>query len=63
MTGKKYGKWTVLERAGSDKHKTAMWKCQCECGNISIISGTALRQGLTISCGCERRSHGEYVIS
>jgi len=54
MTGKKFGRWTVLEWSGysSPKDKRAMWKCICECGKIGIISGTSLRLGTSKSCGC-----------
>lgn len=50
--GNRYGKLVVLERAGSDKHRNALWKCQCDCGNIAIVSGAHLRNGFTKSCGC-----------
>ena len=55
MTGQKYGKLTVLERAENDKHGKAQWLCQCDCGsNPKIINGAALRRGLTVSCGCNK---------
>lgn len=50
--GHSYGRLTVLERAGSDKDGKALWKCQCECGNYTVVSGKALRKGTTLSCGC-----------
>lgn len=50
LTGKKFGRLTVLEYAGNLK-----WKCQCECGTIKIIYGEALRIGATISCGCYQK--------
>lgn len=31
LTGQTFGKLTVIERAGSDKHGNALWKCQCNC--------------------------------
>lgn len=52
LTGNMYGKLTVLERAGSDKHRNAVWKCLCECGNIHYIDGRSLTTGHTKSCGC-----------
>ena len=47
----------VLERAGSH-NGNALWKCQCDCGNIKIINGINLRNGDTKSCGC---LHSETV--
>ncbi len=47
LTGKKFGRLTVLKYAGSSK-----WECKCECGNTKIIRGDSLRSGNTKSCGC-----------
>ena len=58
-TGNKYGKLTVIEPIQDNGIK---WKCQCECGNIKIVSGTYLRNGTTSSCGCLGKSKGEYLI-
>lgn len=55
MTGRKYGRLTVLERTedyiytgGSD----VRWLCECECGNKVKVVGSHLRSGMTKSCGC-----------
>ena len=53
--GKKYGRLTVLERAGSNKKKNAVWLCRCDCGNLTKVTGTKLRNGHTQSCGCLNR--------
>ena len=52
LTGMKFGRLTVIERAGSDKHRNALWLCKCECGNEKIIIGNNLKKGNTMSCGC-----------
>jgi len=49
MTGKKIGKWTVLKKDDSGK-LPIHWKCQCECGNINIVSGTKLRRAKSLQC-------------
>lgn len=54
LTGRKFGRLTVLERAENDKHNKTRWLCQCECGRQKIISGDLLRKGKAISCGCYR---------
>ena len=58
LTGKKFGKLTVIKKAddvilpsGNRKH---MWECKCECGNIENISGVNLRNGKITSCGCDK---------
>ncbi|MEK0286579.1 hypothetical protein [Caldifermentibacillus hisashii] len=52
LTGQKFGKLTVLERAGKTKNDNALWLCKCDCGNTTVAMGTSLRRGDTISCGC-----------
>ncbi len=52
LAGKKFGRLTVIERAGSDKRKHALWLCECECGVRCIVSGDRLTTGNTKSCGC-----------
>ncbi len=59
MIGQKFGKLTVKERAGSTPKGAARWKCQCKCGNETIILGTSLRAKLTESCGCLRQTTGK----
>lgn len=66
MTGKKYGRLTVLKLDHKDKRNECFWLCRCDCGNTTIVSGYKLRTGHTRSCGCYReetrgdhhRSHG-----
>lgn len=52
LTGQKFGRWTVVERNGSDMHHRALWKCQCECGNIGTVDSLCLTRGNSKSCGC-----------
>lgn len=56
LTGMRFGKWLVIERAKNDKYGNAMWLCECSCENKtrSIVSGHSLRLGLSKSCGCTR---------
>jgi len=52
MAGQVFGKLTVLEWAGTDHRRYALWSCECECGNIVVLPGGDLRSGNTKSCGC-----------
>lgn len=52
LTGQRFGRLTVIEYAGQSKQKTAMWKCQCDCGNTVTVRSICLRKGDTQSCGC-----------
>lgn len=64
LSGQVFGRLTVLDRAESLRNFAA-WNCQCECGKLKIIRGTALRSGSITSCGCYQRdikiTHGRRV--
>ena len=54
LTGKRFGKLTVIAYAGLDEEqKCSMWKCRCDCGKITTVRGGSLTYGTTKSCGCE----------
>lgn len=63
LTGKRFGKLLVLERAedwvGANGHRHIQWLCQCECGNQVVIKGSSLRAGYNKSCGCSQYGDGE----
>ncbi|UOQ86204.1 hypothetical protein [Gracilibacillus salinarum] len=52
ITGKTYGRLTVMKRVENSKNGHACWLCECECGGAVIVSGDNLRNGNTKSCGC-----------
>lgn len=57
LTGQKFGRLTVIDRApnrGNRGHRVA-WNCVCACGNSIIALGYELRTGHTASCGCLQR--------
>jgi hypothetical protein len=53
LTGRKFGRLTVLKRSENIRDKTA-WLCVCECGNAKVITADNLKRGVTRSCGCYR---------
>lgn len=55
LTGKRFGRLVVLERAGNDKRNHALWKCKCDCGNETLVPTDRLKGGKTLSCGCYAR--------
>ena len=62
LTGQKFNKLTVMERAEdheqpSGQRKT-MWRCRCDCGNETIVTAYDLYHGHTKSCGC---SYYDYI--
>ena len=51
LTGHKYGRLTVLSRAGS-KYGHSLWNCRCDCGNHKVCISSDLRSNKVSSCGC-----------
>lgn len=51
-TGNRYGRLTVMSFAGIGAENRAFWRCRCDCGKETTVSGKALRSGNTKSCGC-----------
>ena len=65
ITGKIFGRLTVLSRENNDKWGHARWLCSCECGGKTVTHASNLRSGTTKSCGClvsegHQRTHGYY---
>lgn len=54
LTGQKFHRLTVLERAANRGNAT-MWLCRCDCGRIKRVCGGQLKNGRTVSCGCYHR--------
>lgn len=65
LTGRRFGKLTVLHRADEDEdytyedkygriHRTCKWVCKCDCGNIAKVVQKNLISKGTTSCGCNR---------
>lgn len=54
LTGKKFGRLTVIGVADDGKRKTS-YICQCECGNVKKVRADGLTSGNTKSCGCLKR--------
>lgn len=62
ISGKTFGSWTVLERAGSDKWGKALWKCKCSCGRESLVASQNIRKGGSrgcVSCGQSKLEKSE----
>lgn len=53
LTGQKFGRLTVIERA-PNKGKKTMWRCKCDCGTYVNVSADNLASQNTASCGCLR---------
>jgi hypothetical protein len=58
LTGRTFGRLTVTEFSDSNPSGNVMWKCRCQCGGTTIVSGSDLTRNQTVSCGCYRRENG-----
>lgn len=61
LVGQRFGKLLVLERTQNNRFNHVCYKCQCDCGGITIVDSTNLKNGNTTSCGCIK-SKGEMYI-
>ena len=52
ITGKKFGRLTVIGRDHDYPDNAAVWSCLCECGKTKSVRGYSLACGRTVSCGC-----------
>lgn len=57
LTGKRFGKLIVVERAGKDKYSRTIWRCLCDCGRYTTVMVGNLTSGNTQSCGCGHDGH------
>lgn len=60
LKGKKFNKLTVIDFA-YNKNKRTYWKCQCDCGNITIVEAYKLKIGHTKACGCLGEYNRKYL--
>ena len=52
LTGRKFGRLTVISETAERKHGGVVWLCKCDCGNYTRVRSQSLKRGDTRSCGC-----------
>jgi hypothetical protein len=52
MTGKRFGRWTVLGPAGKTAGGHDLVTCRCDCGSERNVDWHSLRNGMSRSCSC-----------
>lgn len=68
LSGKTFGKLTVIKRIEdkilSNNNKKVQYECKCSCGRKTNVLSDNLKNGNTQSCGlCSENSHGNIKIS
>ena len=62
LTGQRYGRVVVIDKApNTDKGLTA-WNCLCDCGNTCVITTKTLRNGNNHSCGYCNKKYKDVEI-
>ncbi|MBQ6906195.1 MAG: hypothetical protein IJN75_04165 [Clostridia bacterium] len=59
LTGQRFGRLIVVNLAGRDNFRQAVWNCVCDCGNTTQVRSNNLRNGSTTSCGCFHRKRAK----
>lgn len=54
LTGKKFGKLTVVKNTGEKRNTSYVWICKCDCGREKAATARDLNSGRVTSCGCEK---------
>ena len=60
LTGRRFGRLTVIRRTEKRMHQAVLWECKCDCGNTIFLIAYRLESGMTKSCGCLKK---EYLLS
>ncbi len=68
LTGKRFGRWSVLSFHHRDGNYARHWLCACDCGTRKVVAQYSLHGGLSKSCGClsvetniaRSTTHGRY---
>jgi hypothetical protein len=55
LTGRVFGRLTVMSKAGIGPGRQGMWVCACSCGETCAVAHNNLMSGNSSSCGCFRR--------
>lgn len=57
LTGQRFGRLVAIEPTAKRCGGSVVWRCRCDCGNESLVSANALKEGNTRSCGCLKKEH------
>lgn len=56
LTGKQFGKLTVLEKTNRQEDRYWVWRCRCDCGREILVNTKRLTRGTVSHCGCGKVS-------
>lgn len=50
LTSRRFGRLIALDK--TTERRIRSWRCQCDCGNLTVVGTNKLTSGHTQSCGC-----------
>lgn len=59
-SGKRFGHLVALERVANTPQGCAVWKCRCDCGNITHVRSSNLQSGAVQTCGRSCKLRNRY---
>jgi hypothetical protein len=63
LTGKRFGKLTVISFDREKTKRKAYWICKCECGNIKSVRSDSLQENKVLSCGCIKKEQDRINLT
>lgn len=63
VLNRRFGRLVAVQEIGNVDGHATMWKCRCDCGEVTYTQRTSLVQGRTRSCGCLRREVSRTTIA
>lgn len=62
LINQKFNNLLVIEKTEKRSPSgSILWKCQCDCGNITLATSTQLKSGYKKSCGCLQRQKAKEL--
>ena len=62
LTGKKFGRLTVLGLSEKKSGRKSYWVCECDCGNKKLVRSDSLKRGQVQSCVCLKKEQNKINL-
>lgn len=63
IANQRFGSLMAIKPTELRKNQKIVWECKCDCGNTCYVPIDYLTSLTTCSCGCNKQSIGERIIS
>lgn len=63
LTGKKFGRLTVIGLTNKKSGRKRYWLCECYCGNTAVVRSDSLVGGKIRSCGCLKKEQDKINLT